>query len=333
MSILPPSRALVTGATGLLGSHVVRALHARGHAVRAFVRSPDKAARVFADDPSLPEVARGDISDVSSVRAALEGCDAVVHCAAVISVDSANDPTALIDTNVGGVRNVIGSALDAGVTRIVHVSSIAPLFRADGQPVTETSEPQPSDHAYGQSKRLAELHVRELQARGEPVKIIYPGAILGPDDPGLTESMRSIKIFAGRFLPLTTSGMQYVDVRDVAGAIARMLEDDPDATRALAPGHFVTWKELADLLEKTMGKRPPAIWVPASLLRFAGWLTDLLRRVIPIELPLSMESATYITRWTPIETSESLARLGVTFRPLEQTMSDTIRWMKAHDHL
>jgi nucleoside-diphosphate-sugar epimerase len=156
MSIPKPSRVLVTGATGLLGSHTVRALLDSGHAVKAFVRSPEKAQRVFAGRKGPFEITKGDIGDAASVESALRGCDGVVHCAAAIAVDFANDPQALIETNVTGVRNVIGTAVDQGLRRIIHVSSIVLLFRSDGTLVTESSEPQPSKHAYGQSKTMAE---------------------------------------------------------------------------------------------------------------------------------------------------------------------------------
>jgi nucleoside-diphosphate-sugar epimerase len=329
-----PLRVLVTGATGLAGSHTARALLEAGHEVRAFVRSPDKAKRVFAGwEGSRLETAQGDIGDVASVEAALRGCDGVVHCAAAIAVDAAHDPQALIETNVRGVRNVIGTAVNRGLRRIIHVSSVVLLFRSDGAPITESSEPQPSKHAYGQSKALADQYVRELQAQGHPVKMIYPGAIIGPDDPGLTESMKSIPIFMRTFMPITTSGIQYVDARDVAIAHIRLLEDEPGAGRYLAPGTFISWPDLARLLEKLTGERPRAFRVPGSVLRTAGRITDLLRVLFPIELPLSLESATYITKWSPIESSKDFERLGVRFRNLEETIGDTVRWLRAAGQL
>jgi nucleoside-diphosphate-sugar epimerase len=325
---------LVTGATGLVGSHTVRALLEAGHEVRAFVRSPDKAKRVFSGwKGNRLETARGDIGDVASVEAALQGCDGVVHCAAAISVEAANDPQTLIETNVSGVRNVIGTAVDQGLQRIIHVSSVVLLFRSDGAPVTESSEPQPSKHAYGQSKALADKYIRELQAQGHPVKMIYPGAIIGPDDPGLTESMKSIPIFMHTLMPITTSGIQYVDARDVAVALVQMLEDEPGAARYLAPGTFISWPDLACLLEEATGERPRAVRIPGSVLRAAGRMTDLLRLLVPIELPLSLESATYITKWNPIESSKDLERLGVKFRGLEETIGDTVRWLRGAGQL
>lgn len=333
MSIPKPERVLVTGATGLLGSHTVSALLDAGHAVKAFVRSREKAQRVFAGHKGSLEIVTGDIADMESVEAALQGCDGLVHCAAVVAVDSANDSRTLLETNVVGVRNVIGGAVDQGLRRIVHVSSIVPLFRSDGAIVTERSEPQSSKHAYGQSKMMAENYVRELQAKGHPVKVIYPGAIIAPDDPGLAPSMQSISIFTRVFMPITSSGIQYVDARDLAIAHVRMLEDEPGTGRYLAAGNFITWRDLAQVLEEATGERPRAFRVPGAVFRLMGRLADLLRVVAPVELPLSHESATYITKWNPIDNSKELERLGVQFRSLEVSMRDAAVWLREAGHL
>lgn len=323
-----PSRLLVTGATGLAGSHTVRALLDAGHRVRAFVRSPDKARRVFEGQRGPLELAQGDIGDVASVRDALAGCDGVVHCAAIVAIDSANTPDALLETNVSGVRNVIGAAIEQGIERIVHVSSLATLFRGDGTLISESTEPRESKHAYGRSKAIAEKYVRELQAEGHPVKIVYPGAIIGPDDPGLTESMNAVRVFVRDFIPLTSGGMQFVDARDLAVAHVRMVEDEPGPGRYLAAGTFLRWPEIANVIEASAGQRPRTLRIPGVVLRIAGRLLDLIRRVRPIELPLTAESAAYITKWDPVPNSKAFEAMGVTFRDVSESMEDAIRWLR-----
>jgi nucleoside-diphosphate-sugar epimerase len=323
-----PSRLLVTGATGLAGSHTVRALLDAGHRVRAFVRSPEKARRVFEGQQGPLELARGDIGDVASVRDALAGCDGVVHCAAIVAIDSANTPDALLKTNVSGVRNVIGAAIEKGIERIVHVSSLATLFRGDGTLISESTEPRESKHAYGRSKAIAEKYVRELQAEGHPVKIVYPGAIIAPDDPGLTESMNAVRVFIRDFIPLTSGGMQFVDARDLAVAHVRMVDDEPGPGRYLAAGTFLHWPEIANIIEASIGQRPRTLRIPGIALRIAGRLFDLIRRVRPIELPLTAESAAYITKWDPVPNSKAFEAMGVTFRDVSESMEDAIRWLR-----
>lgn len=326
-------RVLVTGATGLLGSHTTRALLAAGHTVRAFVRSREKARRVFANQEGALELVQGDIGDVESVQTALEGCDALVHSAATVAAGTGGDPRRLIETNLEGARIVLGNALDRGLRRIVHVSSIASLFRGDGEPVTEDSEPQSSTRAYAQSKVLAERYVRELQATGASIEIVYPGAILGPDDPGLVESNESLIIFTRKLLPITSGGIQYVDARDVAVAVTRILEAGSGHGRYLMPGRFATWAELAALLEELTGEKVASRRVNPAFLRIMGRLFDTVRHVVPLDFPLSVESATYVTKWQPIMPSEELARLGIEFRSLEETLRDTIDWLKEVGHL
>ena len=326
--ISKPERVLVTGATGLAGSHTVRALLDAGHEVRAFVRNPDKARRVFEGQPGPLDTVQGDISDIASVRAALLGCDGVIHCAAVVAIGLDNTSGALIETNVAGVRNVVGTAVEQGLERIVHVSSLATLFRGDGTEISETSEPQQSKHAYGQSKTMAETYVRELQAKGHPVKIVYPGAIIAPDDPGLTESMNAVRTFIRDFVPLTTGGIQFIDARDLALAHVGILEAPPGPARYLASGTFLRWAELANLLESTMGKRPRTISFPGPVLRAIGWSLDQLRHVMRIELPLTAEAAAYVTKWHPVPNSEAFDAMNLKFRNISESMQDTVDWLR-----
>jgi dihydroflavonol-4-reductase len=326
-------RVLVTGATGLAGSHTVRALLDAGHQVRALVRSPEKAHRVFAGQAGPLESVQGDIGDVASVQSALRGCDGVLHCAATVAVGHTDRPEALVESNVAGARNVVGSAVEAGIERIVHVSSLATLFRGDGTPISESSEPQDSPHPYGRSKTIAEHYVRDLQAEGHPVKIVYPGTIIAPDDPGLTESMDAVRTFIQDFTPLTSGGIQFIDARDLAAAHVRMLEAEPGPRRYIVGGTFLRWPEVATILESTTGKRPRTFRIPAPLLQVMGRTLDLLRKVIHVELPLSAEAATYVTKWHAIPNSRALGEMGVHLRDIDETMQDTVDWLREAGHL
>ena len=324
---------MVTGATGMTGSHTVRGLLAAGHRVRAFVRSPAKAVRVFGDDCASLELVEGDVTDRASVIDALHRCDGVVHCAAVVAVAQTGSSGDLLETNVAGVRNVIEAALEGGLQRVVHVSSLATLFRGDGSTLSEDSPPQRSQRAYGQSKTLADEYVRTQQAAGSPIKIVYPGAIIGPEDPGLSESMLALRTFVQDFIPLTTGGIQFVDARDLAGAHVRALESEPGAARYLAAGTFLRWPDLAEIIKRVTGRRPRAVPFPAPLLRGTGRLLDQLRRFVPIEVPLTAEAAAYITRWDAVPNSEAWTKMGVRFRDVSESIADSIFWLRAAGHL
>ena len=328
-------KILVTGGTGLAGSHSIRDLLEAGHDVRALVRSEAKLARVFPDAPRGLSSAVGDIADRASVERALVGCDALLHAAAVVSMDNAS-PEALIEANLGGVKKVLGAALDAGLKRIVHVSTLSALFHvgASGQaePITPDTEPHESEHAYGRSKAMAERWVRERQAEGAPIWTTYPSAVLAPDDPGMTESTNALRIFAGQFVPLTSGGFQMVDARDLARAHRLLLEETPAQRRHLVPGHYLDWGTLHKEL-KAAGARSFALPLPGGLLRVSGSVLDGMRKVLPMPFPLTRESSLYATRWSPVPSSPELDALGLRYRPASDTLRETTAWLRANRHI
>src|SRR5215203_150215 len=145
-------RILVTGGTGFIGSFATVALTEAGHDVRLLARDPGKVDRVFEPHPARPaEVVQGDITDRASVDTALEGVDGVLHAAAVVAV-SRRRAAEVLATNAAGTRNVIGGAVEAGVARIVHTSSVSALFSAQNPRVTPDTEVADPESAYGKSK-------------------------------------------------------------------------------------------------------------------------------------------------------------------------------------
>ncbi len=326
-------KVLVTGGTGLVGSHASRALTAAGHQVRLLVRSPDKAADFFGRlGEELPELVQGDITDVNAVRQALAGCDAVVHAAAgtPMQIDSVEK---LFDVNVGGVKNVIGSALDLGVERIVYISSITAIFNTDGSKVTPDAPPVPSKMPYGQSKVEAEIYLRKLQGEGAPIAILYPAGIAGPDDPGFSDTCKAIKyrIETG-FRIFGEGGTQYVDVRDLA-ALIRSLIENGGSGRFLVPGVFATWTEQADIIEEVSGCQLQRIPAKGWKLRLIGRVLDVVRKFRKVDTPISAETMRYATLWPRIANTDELQKRGIVLRDIRETFADTLAWMVRAGHL
>lgn len=324
-------RVLVTGATGLIGSHTAAAVRAAGHDLRLFVRDPAKAKRVFAPrGTEIAEIVTGDVTDAAAVNRALEDCDAVIHTAAVVALESGRSGEVLA-TNPRGVENVVGGAAERGIERILYVSSAGALFTPGGPSIRADSPLGTARSAYARSKADAERSVRHLQEAGAPIRTIYPPAVIGPDDPGLSEGNHTIRTFLKDTMVMTSSGFQLVDVRDLAVLHVELLDADPG--RYVAAGHLLTWPELADLIDGVTGTRVRRVPAPGPLLRALGRVGDVVKRVWPFDFPLTREAMEFATQWPGLEPSPRVQEMGVRFRPPSETLVATIAWLYRAGHL
>jgi nucleoside-diphosphate-sugar epimerase len=324
-------RVMITGGTGFVGYHTAMALMASGHTVSLLVRSVDKMYKLYADDSSV-SYTRGDITDPEKVAQALQGCDAVVHAAAMVSTD-ANDAEKVFQTNVEGAKTVIGGAIALGIGPIIHVSSVTALYDPEADILDENSPPGAARNAYGRSKVACEEYVRTLQDEGEQVYISYPATVIGPDDPGLTEAHVGMQGYMIAFVPLMPSGNQYVDVRDVAEVHLRLLEQQPEAGNYTLGGHYLAWAELAELLEKVSGRKLLKLPLMGGFMRLAGRVMDKISPYINASVPLSEEAMEYATNWVLLDNSKVENLLDFEFRPVEVSMRDTIRWLYSAGHI
>ncbi len=324
-------RVMVTGGTGFIGYHTVLALIAAGHEVSLLVRSTEKMESLFG-----PGVIRhytvGDIVDADSVRSALRGCDALVHTAAKVSTH-AGDAQRVFDTNVQGTRTVIGAGIEMDLDAIVHVSSVTALFDPAASRLDEHSPPGKAASGYGRSKVTCEKYVRGLQEQGHPVYITYPAAVIGPDDPGLTEPNQAVQTFLANFGPLMSSGNQYVDVRDVAQVHLMLLEQRPPPGRFLLGGHYIPWCELPAVLEPVVGRKLLKLPLYAGAMRFAGRVVDTLSPLLKLDIPVTEEGMVYATNWVVMDNSKVERELGFRFRPVEESFGDCIRWLYSAGHI
>ncbi len=325
-------RVLVTGATGLTGFHATVALARAGHSPRCLVRSEEKLKRAFERAPvPVPDFVVGDMTDGEAVAKAFEGCDGVLHAAGLVSIESKRADE-VMTTNTRGTELVVGGAVERGLSHVVYVSSLGAIFdpwgdetRADG-PVVDAG------NAYSRSKARCEHAVRALQERGAPVATIYPSAIHGPDDPGLSETSHGLVTFVRDTILSTSGGYLCVDARDLAQGLVRVLETGRGG-RMIAAGHFLTWPALGDLLTGLTGRPVRRIPGPGWMFRGLGVLGDLARHVVDFDFPMTREAMTFVTRFRPIESSAELAELGVQWRPTRETLEDSLRWLIEAGHL
>jgi nucleoside-diphosphate-sugar epimerase len=329
-------RVMVTGATGFIGYHTAIALLDAGHELSLLVRSVEKMETMFGAG-RIDDYTVGDITDVDSVRSALQDCDAVIHVAALVSTRAA-DAERVGRTNVEGVENVIGSAVEMGVDSIVHVSSITALFDPAAQVLDEHSPPGVGATGYGRSKVACERFVRELQDSGAPVYITYPGTVLGPQTPALTEAHVGLQTYLSAFVPVMSSGNQYVDARDLAEAHRIIVEDStlaarPGPKRYVLGGHYIPWNDLGPLLEELTHRKLLKIPLSGRLMRLMGRACDRLDRYFDLDMPMTEEGLGYATGWVPMDNRWAEQQLGIELRPVEETLADTIRWLCDEGHI
>ena len=326
-------KILMTGGTGFVGSHTAAALSRAGHDVRLLVRDEAKARRVFAAlEAELPETVVGDVTDADATDSALSGCDGVLHAAALVALD-ARRAEAADRTNFEGTRNVLGAAARRGIPHRVYVSSVSALFDPGAGPIGPHSSPAAlGGSGYSASKARCELWVRERQSEGEPIASTYPSAVLGPVAPSLTAAHRSLPLQL-RVALLTEGGLNYVDVRDLAAIHVALFARPAAPGRWLAGGAFLSFPDLADLMDELTGRRIPRVRVPGAILRGLGRVGDLVHRAMPFDFPLTYEAMTTATRWPGVDSSRTIRELGVGFRPARETLADTLAWLHRTGHV
>lgn len=327
-------KLLVTGGTGFIGAHAVKALCDDGHDVVMLARSAEKARRVTASfGASIHDVVEGDMTDAGTCKEALSGCEGVLHMAASVEIGRAGDIQGI---NGAGNHNVLGAAVELGLDPVIYTSSVAALFPPRG-PVLRADDPigeLQSD--YGRSKTDGERYIRALQDEGAPLVSIYPAGVYGPDDPGLGAGAKGLRDRLRFGCILTSGGTSCVDVRDIAKILSALAVPNGGRghRRYMAGGHFLTWAEEADLFDELTGNKVRRIPAPRGLVNAAGHTVDFIKRIIPaFDYPLTREAARYVTDFVPCDNSAVEQELGIEFRPTRETLTDQIRWLVAAGHM
>jgi dihydroflavonol-4-reductase len=325
---------LITGASGFVGSAVLRRLLDAGESVRVLVR-PSSDRRNVADLPV--EVVTGDLTDPASLRRALAGCRGLFHVAADYRL-WVPQPAAMYAANVDGTVALMRAALDAGVERIVYTSSVATLgIRADGTASDETTPVALADMIghYKRSKYLAEEAVARL-AREEalPVVIVNPSTPVGPRDVKPTPTGRMIVEAArGRTPAYVDTGLNIVHVDDVAEGHWLAYRQGRPGERYILGGENLSLKEIFTRLAGLSGRAPPRIRLPRTLIypvayAAEGWvrLSGRGRPVVTVdELRMAKKHMFYSSQ-------KAMDALGYRPRPAQAALRDACDWFREHGY-
>lgn len=329
----------VTGATGLLGNNLVRTLLDRGATVKALARSGAKAERQFRDvaDARL-DIVVGDMENVAAFAPQLAGVDLLFHTAAYFrdSYKGGSHWPQLERVNVQGTRDLIAAAHAAGVRRMVHTSSIALLDGPPGALIDETMLRRLDDaDDYYRSKILTDAVVLDALARYPDFHavMVMPGWMWGPGDAGPTSAGQTALDFLHRRLPgVPPSTMSFVDARDVALAMISAASAGRRGEHYLAAGRCMTLGELFQVLEAESGVKAPTRPLPLPLMYAVAAVQEVVARTTGKPALLSWAAVKSLEREagrTRFDHSKSERELGLTFRPVADTVRDTIDWLRA----
>ena len=321
--------SLVTGGNGFVGCHVVRALLSRGDQVRVLARENADLSALS----GLPvELARGDLRDFDSVARAVNGCSQVYHVAADYRL-WLTDPAPMYATNVDGTRHVIRAAVEAGVSRIVHTSTVGALGIPHGGVGREDTPSSLADMPghYKRSKFMAEQAAVEAARAGAPVVIVNPSTPIGALDFKPTPTGRIIADFLNRRMPAyVDTGLNIVDVEDVARGHLLAAERGRIGEKYILGGENLTLKQFLERLALMSGLSAPKVRIPyAVALGFALGAEAVARTVTRRAPRASLTEVRMARKRMFFDSSKARAELSYSSEPVDAAISAAIEFFKS----
>ena len=317
---------VITGASGLVGGNLVRALLAQGRRVRALVHR-DHRALAGLDVETVP----ADLTDPASMKQAFRGAEAVYHLASSISISMENWDE-LQRVNVIGTRNVIEACLQNNVRRLIYFGSIHAYDHAPfDQPLDEDRPLLMGDRIppYERSKALAEMETRRSLDRGLDSVILIPTAIAGPFDFRPSYFGQALQLLArGRIPALVRGGYDLVDVRDVVNGAIQAERLAPRGGRYILSGHWHSVREVAQFTSEITGKPAPRFTVPIWLAQLAQPIMAKLAQVNGAQPIYTRPMLNAMNSNHHISRARATRDLGYSPRPFQQTIADTLDWFR-----
>jgi nucleoside-diphosphate-sugar epimerase len=320
-------KAVVTGANGFTGSHLVKALEQKGHAVVGLVRKSSNLSRLA--DCNVQFV-YGDITDRNALSTAMTGVDTVFHTAAYVELGIV-DEAQMERVNVEGTRAVLEVAQAVGISKMVYCSTIGVFGDTQGRVIDETFQRTQTDFssAYDRTKYEAQQLVDQFAAQGLPVVSILPSGIFGADDPHFGPVMQQflkggLKLWAGGD---RITGIVHVD--DLVAAMILAAEKGKPGDYYIISAGDLTTREMFNILSQETGVPVPRE-APKFLVRLAGNLLDPIGRLLKWQPPISRERVHYVyDRCVRVDATKARQELGWHPRSVTQTLQEIVQIMTA----
>jgi len=313
---------LVTGGTGLLGSYLLRYLVGKGAGPIRALRRKDSPMDLVASVKDRVEWVEGDVLDLFALESAMKGVGGVYHCAAVVTSDPRRH-SEMMEVNKEGTANVVNLALEEGIDKLVHVSSIAALGRRKNLTTIDENtkwERSSWNSRYAISKYQSEMEVWRGCAEGLKVAIVNPSVILGGGywDRGVAAVFK--KIWEGyRFYPLGTTG--YVDARDVARFMVQLMESEVENERFVLNAANLSYRDFFAQIAQNLHKKAPDVPV-GPFLKELFWRADWLRGLFTGERLITKERAEYTSRTFLYDATKSEKVFNFQYTPIAQTIAE-----------
>jgi dihydroflavonol-4-reductase len=318
-------KVFVTGGTGFIGGEVVRQLRGRDDDVVCLVRNPEKGKAVAALGC---EIAGGDLGDTAAIRAGMEGCDAVIHAAAIYEVGiPVSQRQTMREANVGGTERVLGAALEAKIPKVVYVSTVGIFGDTGGRIVDETYEHPAKNFTscYEETKWEAHQVAKRLIADGLPCVIVQPGGVYGPGD---TSSIGELlnQFLSGKMplMPFPELGICLSHVEDIATGIVLGLDKGRAGETYVISGPATTVREAIGVVAGVTGKKAPKRAIPVPLMKAMIPIGPLVGKMMgqPPNLRELISSADGVTFWASYDKAKG--ELGYEPRGLEEGLRATL---------
>jgi dihydroflavonol-4-reductase len=330
----PGDLVLVTGASGFVGSAVLRALLGRGLRLRASVRAGSPRTNLEGLDC---EIVVADMTDPESMASAMTGVTWLFHVAADYRL-WARDPDDIIRANLAGARTVMEAALAAGVERIVYTSSVATLRVGGADHIADETAPLAPGEAVGaykESKVVAERLVEQMvAARGLPAVIVNPSTPIGPRDIKPTPTGRIILEAAqGKIPAFVDTGLNLVHVDDVAQGHILALERGQIGERYILGGQNATLAEMLGEIARIAGRKAPRLKLPRTPLYPLAWGAEAVAQITGKEPFVTRDALTMASHHMFFTSAKAEQALGYYARPYGQAIADALAWFRTWGYL